>query len=56
MNKELEVNGEITAELAGSLKVKGEDFNHALSYDLKPAFGTSEDRLSRFMINSIVNS
>ena len=41
----------VSRKEAESLKVTLEDFDHALNYDVKPAFGTSEDQLNHFVYN-----
>lgn len=38
-------------EEAERLKVMMEDFEHALQYDLKPAFGISDEQLDRYVFN-----
>lgn len=39
---------------AEQLKVTMEDFDHALQYDLKPAFGISDEQLDRYVFNGII--
>lgn len=41
----------ITHEEARKLKVAMKDFDHALLYDLKPAFGISDEQLDRYVYN-----
>ncbi len=43
----------VTNEAARKIKVTKEDFDHAINYDLKPAFGTSEDQLQHFIHNGM---
>lgn len=38
-------------EEAEQLKITMEDFNHALQYDVKPAFGISDEQLDRYVFN-----
>ena len=38
---------------AEQLKVTMEDFDHALQYDLKPAFGISDEQLDRYVFNGV---
>lgn len=57
--KELKAKGEglgvsITHEEARKLKVAMKDFDHALLYDLKPAFGISDEQLDRYVYNGVI--
>lgn len=38
-------------EEAENLKVTMDDFEHALEYDVKPAFGISDEQLDRYVFN-----
>ena len=38
---------------AEQLKITVEDFDHALQYDLKPAFGISDEQLDRYVFNGV---
>ena len=38
-------------EEAEKLRVTVDDFEHALQYDIKPAFGISDEQLDRYVFN-----
>ena len=44
----------VTKEEADKLCVSTEDFTHALEYDVKPAFGISEEQLENYALNGIL--
>ena len=46
----------VTHEDAERLRVTGADFEHALLYDLKPAFGISEEQLDSYVYNGEITS
>ena len=41
----------VTTKEAEALKVTMSDFDHALLYDLKPAFGISDEQLDNYVLN-----
>ncbi len=41
----------VTTEEAEALKITRVDFEHALSFDLKPAFGVSDKQLESYVLN-----
>lgn len=41
----------VTREDAESLMVTMSDFEYALEHDIKPAFGSSDDQLERYVYN-----
>ena len=46
----------VTHEDAEKLMVTMADFEHALTYDIKPAFGISDDQLDSYVFNGEVES
>ena len=44
----------MTHEEADRLKITKADFDHALLYDLKPAFGISEEQLDSYVYNGTI--
>lgn len=44
----------VTTEEAEALKVRKDDFEHALSVDIKPAFGISDNQLDSYVLNGIL--
>ncbi|KAK3751536.1 hypothetical protein QZH41_019426 [Actinostola sp. cb2023] len=47
-------NFEIDPQAAQKIMVKREDFNHALEYDIKPAFGPRDDNLELYVAEGII--
>ena len=45
----------VTKEDAEKLRVKMGDFSHALEFDVKPAFGISEEQLDNYALNGILD-
>ncbi len=41
----------VTAEEAQALRITRPDFEHALEYDIKPAFGISDKQLENYVLN-----
>ena len=46
----------VTHEDAEKLTVTKADFEHALTYDIKPAFGISDEQLDNYVFNGMVAS
>ena len=41
----------MTTQEAEALRVTKDDFEHALLYDIKPAFGISDKQLDNYVLN-----
>ncbi len=41
----------VTTEEAEALRITRADFEHALAFDLKPAFGVSDKQLESYVLN-----
>uniref|UniRef100_A0AC35TH86 Vesicle-fusing ATPase n=1 Tax=Rhabditophanes sp. KR3021 TaxID=114890 RepID=A0AC35TH86_9BILA len=56
MNKLVTMGDKVTVDRDGleKLRVCADDFEHALKYDIKPAFGTEDDMLEKFLYGDII--